>query len=191
MVAKILPLFLSQSRVRVQVLHSKYLVCLVQMNYPWGINMRDEKLTKILKKHFHEFDTTGFNPLDFMHRFGSPIEALLYSKLIWPDFIEIEGMVFLKNWIEDEDDARKIKAALQKNHGDKALTEKSFNSFEISFFFGSKADDANPSEYLELAKALQQSWSTKLSSLFPSLKYLVEIIEPNNEQEVGIIFYRA
>lgn len=153
--------------------------------------MQNEWLTSSLKKYYRDFDTTGFNHLDFIHRFGSPLEVLLYSMLVWPDFVEIEGMVFLKDWVEDEDDVKRIKNVLLKNRGDKSETEKSFNNFELASFFGPKSGDIENKGYLELAKVLKDSWSAKLQRDFPGKIYRVEVIEPKGNQDTGILFYGA
>src|ERR1700722_17834197 len=94
---------------------------------------------KVLIDHLKEFhakaDTSNFKVLDFVSAFGSPLEALAYSYLFWPDFVEFEGMIFLKALIEDEEDRSQIRRALAKFPTRKEV-EQSFNQFVIpdSFF---------------------------------------------------------
>jgi hypothetical protein len=56
--------------------------------------MHVELLIQHLKKFRAEADTSNFDVLDFVSAFGNPLEALAYSYLFWPDFIEFEGMGF-------------------------------------------------------------------------------------------------
>jgi hypothetical protein len=62
--------------------------------------MLEQDLIKRLSTLYAEEDTTNFNVLDYVYVFGSPLQALMYSKLFWPEFIEIEDMVVVvpKNW---------------------------------------------------------------------------------------------
>jgi len=57
--------------------------------------MLEQDLIKRLSTLYAEKDTTNFNALDYVYAVGSPLQALMYSKLFWPEFIEIEDMVFL------------------------------------------------------------------------------------------------
>jgi hypothetical protein len=46
-------------------------------------------------------DPAGFTALDFVGALGSVGNALLYSRLFWPEFIEVDGMVFIKDYVDD------------------------------------------------------------------------------------------
>ena len=69
--------------------------------------------------------------LDFVAAFGSPLQALMYSRLFWPEFVKIGGMVFLKESMEYEDDRRRLADALEHYEGDLTRTEQSFNLLEV------------------------------------------------------------
>ena len=47
-----------------------------------------------LSKKYSGHDTTNFGVSDFLAAFGSPVDALLYLRLFWPEFVCFEGMVF-------------------------------------------------------------------------------------------------
>ena len=55
--------------------------------------MTSEELVVELTRLHADQNTKNFNAYDFISAFGSPLEAVMYSKLFWPDFIEIKGMV--------------------------------------------------------------------------------------------------
>jgi hypothetical protein len=99
-----------------------------------------------LREKYKEHDTHGFNFFDLLHLVGSPLDALLYAQLFWPDFIEIDGMVFLKQMIEDEDDKARLSQALKRFNGDKTQVEKSFNLVEIPYLFGKRLMESTDDE---------------------------------------------
>ena len=70
--------------------------------------MRHEELVECLRRLYPERDTTGFGVFDFLHAEGSPLLAIFYSWLFWPEFVEIDGMVFLKETIEDDADRNRV-----------------------------------------------------------------------------------
>ena len=59
--------------------------------------MKCRDLLLVFQKRYKGHDSAGFNYFDFLHAQGSPFNALFYSPLFWPEFIEIDGMVFLQN----------------------------------------------------------------------------------------------
>jgi hypothetical protein len=113
--------------------------------------MDDKLLIEHLKEVHARADTSNFNLLDFVSAFGNPLDALAYSKLFWPDFIEFEGMIFLKNNVEDDEDRSRIRAALS-NFGTPREVEMSFNQFLIpEDCFSAHYSVANDEESLYLA----------------------------------------
>lgn len=48
------------------------------------------------QRKYKDHDSIGFNYFDFLHAQGSPFNALFYSQLFWPEFVEVDGMVFCK-----------------------------------------------------------------------------------------------
>ncbi len=55
----------------------------------------------------------------------------MYSRLFWPEFVEIEGMIFLKESMEDEADRQRLADTLERYGGDRTQTEQSFNLVEV------------------------------------------------------------
>ena len=76
--------------------------------------MEDDYLLKRLRQLHRDLDTTNFDVLDFVAAFGSPLEALMYPRLFWPEFVEVAGMVFLKESMEDEEDRQRLADALKR-----------------------------------------------------------------------------
>ena len=154
--------------------------------------MRDESLIDRLKKLHASADTSNFNVLDFVSAFGNPLEALAYSKLFWPDFLEFEGMIFLKDFVEDEEDRSKIRGALSE-FGSSKEVEKSFNQFLIpEIFFSAHYSDAKEEEALYLAELITAMWGARLAQLFPNKKCVVQLQLPEETGEgPTIIVFQA
>jgi hypothetical protein len=154
--------------------------------------MDDELLIGHLRKFHVDANTSNFNVLDFVSAFGGPLYALAYSKLFWPDFVEFEGMIFLKENVEDEEDRSRIRLALAKFPALKDV-EQSFNQFTVpdSFFsagLGTTSDDENS----ELAARIAGMWKARLARLFPDRKCIVELEGPEeNGEGPTIIVYQA
>jgi len=153
--------------------------------------MRDEDLLV----HFRDVkcngqDSSGFNFFDFLHAHGSPLDALFYSRLFWPEFVEIDGMVFLKETIEDGDDKIRLGKTLKRYEGDKTKTEQSFNITEIPSLFGKKLAETTDEEDLVLAERLAEMWQHRLRVIYPNRKFIVQALSTEETGgEVGVNFY--
>lgn len=135
-------------------------------------------------------DTSGFNYFDFLHALGSSLDALFYSRLFWPEFVEINGMVFLKETIEDDDDKDRLDEALERYGGDKTKTEQSFNITEIPSLFGKNLAETTDEEDFVLAERLAEMWQHRLRLIYPDRKFTVQILSAEETGgEVGVVFY--
>jgi len=160
------------------------------MNCHQDTDMDDTKLLERLRVLYPDRDMREFNVLDALHAEGSPLLALLYARLFWPEFVEIDGMVFLKETIEDEDDRRRLREAFEHYGHDRTQTEKSFNLVELEDLFGTHAGETSDDEDHDLLERLRQMWSARLSQLFPAQRFRVELI-PNEQTggSVGLLFW--
>ena len=146
-------------------------------------------VTDILKTKFTNQETVGFTPFDFIHKYGSPLSALLHSHLFWPDFVEIDDMVFLQYEFEDENDYKRLKEALEHYQWNRRAVEESFNVVEISSFFGKSTGDVSDEGYQVLASIVCDTWSAKLKHQFPSRRFEIDILDiDDTDGEIAIIF---
>jgi hypothetical protein len=154
--------------------------------------MRDRLLIDHLKEFHKKADTSNFNVLDFVAAFGSPLDALAYSKLFWPDFLEFEGMIFLKDFVEDEEDRSRIRSALSKLSTPREV-EQSFNQFMIpDAFFSAGLGTTTDEENIYLAERISEMWEARLARLFPNKKCVVELQLPDQTKEgATIVVYQA
>lgn len=144
-----------------------------------------------LRKKYAGHDTTNFNIADFLGAFGSPVDAVMYLRLFWPEFIRFEGMVFLKETIEDEDDRRRVREGLKRYGGDKPRTEQSFNLVEVPCgIFSRGAAESSDEVDRFLVEKLVELWKCRLAVEFPEQEFVVEAIPPEeNAGERGVTFY--
>ncbi|MCI0530192.1 MAG: hypothetical protein L0Y56_22340 [Nitrospira sp.] len=154
--------------------------------------MKDEQLINRLRTKYTELNTTGFNVFDFLHAEGSGLEALMYARLFWPEFIEIDDMVFLKETVENEDDRKRVGEAFEYYEKDRCKTEQSFNLVEIHSLFGRRSGETTDAEDRQLAELLAEMWRYRLQLLYPYRRFLVEVLEPEQTGgEVAVMFYQS
>ena len=137
-----------------------------------------------------EQDATGFQYFDFLHARGSPRQALFYSGLFWPQFVEFDGMVFLEGTIEDESDRQRVRDAVHRYEGDRVKTEQSFNTMEIPSLFGGRATETTEEEDEFLASQICAMWTARLRELFPSRVFSVEVVPADETGEIAVRFYQ-
>lgn len=123
-------------------------------------------------------DTKGFNAFDFVHAFGSESEALRYASLFWPDFVEVEGMIFLATTIETDDDRRRVTETFERNQQDPIKTEQAFNFVEITSLFGCSLSEGDDEVDRLLAELLSQMWAARLKGLFPMRSFKFDLVKP-------------
>ena len=153
--------------------------------------MKDKELIQRLRARGPHRDTTGFNLFDFLHTEGCGLDALLYSRLFWPEFVEMNQMVFLKETFEDEDDWRRLAEAFEHYGKDYRKTEQSFNLVEIPSLFGRRVGETTDEDDHWLAERLAEMWSYRLQVLYPHRHFVVEVLEPEQTGgEVAVIFYQ-
>lgn len=152
----------------------------------------DDGLIAELTKKYSDQDTTNFGVLDFISAFGSPLDALAYCRLFRPRFVELEGMVFRQECLEDDEDQKSVLGTLQRFGGDKVRTERSFNLVEVpSGLFSRQAGESSNEADQELARQLVELWSFSLARAFPDRSYIVETVTPEETGgEIGVVFYR-
>ena len=71
-----------------------------------------------------QIDAATFNIRDVIYACGSPLDALVYSRLLWPEFVEVEGMVFVEGTIESQEDRQRLAEALKEYGNDLTVTER-------------------------------------------------------------------
>jgi len=154
--------------------------------------MNEEVLIDHLKGFYAKEDTSNFKVLDFVSAFGNPLQALAYSYLFWPDFVEFENMIFHQGAIEDEEDRAQIRIAMSK-FSTRQEVEQSFNQFLIpDDLFAAGLSTTTEEENLYLAERIAEMWKVRVTRLFPTRKCVVELQLGDETQEgPTIVVYQA
>lgn len=153
--------------------------------------MTSEELVVELTRLHADQNTKNFNAYDFISAFGSPLEAVMYSKLFWPDFIEIKGMVIRSDVIDDESDRNRIIEALQLCNDEAQQVEYSFNrlDFPYGIFATKRAYECSEIIMEEMLKTLVEMWRYRLSQLFQDRRFNV-VIEIDDDGTYFITFFQ-
>jgi len=111
----------------------------------------------------------------YLNEFYDLNAALAFSKLFFPDFVEIDGCVILgfrydpnifKQWKEEFGE-------------DLSSIERYCNMYDVQDYFhiNHRNDEIEVSQIDELAMVLKASWEANCKLLYPSCSYKVDIFE--------------
>jgi hypothetical protein len=150
----------------------------------------DEALLDALQRRVVVQDTTGFTVLDFLYAAGSPVDALLYARLFWPELLEVDGAVLLASSVEDEADLARVRASLrERGH---AETERRYNLRELSDLFGHGLGEIDDDQAADLLARLATMWRCRLQDAFPERRFAVEVLSAaDTGGDIGICFHQS
>ncbi len=155
------------------------------------MNLNARELAERLRMKYSNLDATNFNVLDFLGPIGSPLDALMYARLFWPEFVEVDGMVFRKETMEDRDDRDRLAQALGRL-GNPCEIEKSFNLVEVpSGLFSRAIGESTEQEDRLICVLLCEMWCACLRMTYPARSFDVQIWEPERTGgEIGVVFFQ-
>lgn len=149
----------------------------------------ERRLPARLKRHYGQGDwpPDEWEPADFLHCFGTVPGALLYAVLLVPEFIEVEGCVFLKDlgvrppggWGVVARRVRQARAASPEAL--RAFVE-SCNWVEIPYLFADRA--GGDEDCAALAALTVEAWRARLLDRFPGRRFEVGVIGPEESGSV-------
>jgi hypothetical protein len=126
--------------------------------------------------------TEPWDRADYLHAFGNLRDPLLYAALFVPEFVEVEGFIFLKElgvqleggWAEV---AGAVERARQTSTEALKRSVDNFNWVEVPYLV---IDDGSASEQeIEvLAGAIAQGWRGQLRDRFPDRCFVVRVLNP-------------
>jgi len=150
----------------------------------------EDSLLDILRRRLPEQDTSGFTLADFVYAAGSPVDALLYSQLFWPELLEIDGAVLLRDGVEDEDDFARVRASVRERGP--VETERRFNLRELSDLFGKGLAEIDDEHAEVLLARLAEMWRGRLHERFPERRFTVEVLTADETGgDIGICFHQT
>lgn len=130
----------------------------------------------------------GFTVYDVLHANGSPLDAVMYAHLFWPEFVTVDDMTFLPFTVEDEQDQKRVRERRSLLSG-ATNVERELNHIEVAELFGRRRGETSPEEDAMLAQFLAEMWAAKLKADFPSKQFCVQILEPTADAEITVTLY--
>lgn len=113
--------------------------------------------------------------------------AVAYTSLVWPQFIEVHGMVFREGVTQSDVDGWLAHTAHEKK-----AVEATINHLHIlDIQHPGIWSEATENQLKFLGETLQASWAAKLKIDFPGRHFAVEFIEGSSEdlREYQVLFY--
>ena len=150
--------------------------------------MTEQEVIGDIRSHYSDDDKGDFDVADFIWRHGTVIEAIMYSRLFWPDFTESLGCVVLKDRIDTEEAKARWSKAISENM-DLSEVEESFNLVELPSDVFSRREDTTDEQVEHLARCLVDMWRGKLQLEYPNRAFVVRVLSPDETGgDVGITF---
>ena len=120
----------------------------------------DAALLERLRRRFPDRTRAASRCWTFIYAAGSPVDALLYSRLFWPELLEVDGAVLLRDGVEDEDDLARVRASVRERGP--VETERRFNLRELSDLFGKGLGEIDDDQAEMLLARLAEMWRGRL-----------------------------
>ena len=120
---------------------------------------------------------------------GSFSLAAGYASLVWPRFIEIDGMIFREGVTRSM-----VESWMASAHHDKKAVEATINHLHIlDVQHPGIWSDANETQLCFIGETLRASWASKLARDFPDRKFVVEFVQgtPENMREYQVFFFES
>jgi hypothetical protein len=151
--------------------------------------LKHQIVEALQRRYPQQLDKTD-DLLDLVWRHGTLLDALMYRELFWPEFVEIDGMVFWRGQTYEED-AERIRTTLASKNGDRTATEQSYNYVEIPPLFGNPDPSGDTSDEMDddLVRSLVEMWHAKLRNAYPNRNFVVEFVPADAGANVGLLFY--
>jgi|SRR5579864_54526 len=112
-----------------------------------------------------------------------------YAQLLWPNFVEYDGCIFMGDEVDEEN----YRAFLKRTKGDKTRVEAVMNHEHILDLFSRSHHEAPTRDViLYIGRLMKDVWQTKLNADFPGRRITVKFLEENVEDLVDyqITFYQ-
>ncbi len=135
-------------------------------------------LMSALRELHADADSTGFDEGDALHAWGDPVHCLMYAQLLWPEFVVVDGHVFLRFFAPEPPAPGSVPARGTEEPG--ALA--GYNWIEVGYLFASRAGSDEMGRVL--ANVLREIWSAKLLRDFPDREFSVRVLEPEQTGSV-------
>lgn len=186
------PMYTSRSKAK--GLGRRYVMCgqLGQRSFQSSVIAMDDStfMTRFYPAYRSAYDgalPTGFTALDFVGALGSVSGALLYSRLLLPEFVEVDGMILLKDVVDDLGGPQGVRAR-RPQYPDAISLEQELNTFCINLNFPNSLKDSVEGDDRLLAEQLALAWKSRLCQVYPNREFATGVIE--EEGEASVFFHQ-
>lgn len=151
--------------------------------------MVTDRILDALHRNFGQSGYENFSAHDFLHAEGSAKNAILYSTLFFPEFIEVDGVVLLKMNVADQVNLDRFRLLKASEKQSQCELEKSFNFLEIAYCFCSGRDQLKSVDEELLAELVAESWKCHLKGSFPHRNFIVRVCRPGEISDVFAVCF--
>jgi hypothetical protein len=148
----------------------------------------DLSLLQRLHERFPGDDTSNFDLMDFIYAKGSAFTALWYSRLFWPEFVEIDGMIFFKESMSSREQRQRLAEAVQELGHDRRGIEEAINVVYAAGIF--QRHDTTDEEFQWLLERLVEMWASRLRNVYPERHFRVELLDADDWDDVRPVFFQ-
>jgi hypothetical protein len=129
----------------------------------------------------------GIDPESWVGCRGNFQLAAAYSLIFWPDFTEMDGMVF-----RGKMDRETLDSWLRNCGDNRQSVERVVNHIHISSLHHHGCPDASVERLIFLGNVLKEIYAAKLAAQFPHRNFVVELYEPEDKDlgEYQLTFYQ-
>lgn len=116
-----------------------------------------------------EFDwIPELTPLTWLQHVGSFGQAIAFSDLFWPDFIEFDGCILRA----DQFDEANYREWLKSTQGDRGAVEAVINHTHLTDLFAHQNYQPTREQVIKVGYILKEMWQAKLDRDFPGRCYV-------------------
>lgn len=153
------------------------------------INSTNRLLDTFARQHFPQTPDQECSFEDYIHLYGSPSEAIIYSTLYMPQLTKVGDSILLQTAVDTAEERSRFQEAA-KSHKSLSALEASYNFVEVAYLFA-KRDELTVEEEVLLAHRIKDAWSGWLMIQHPDRTFKVEVLSPEETgSSVGVHFYQ-
>ncbi|WP_395502335.1 hypothetical protein [Ectopseudomonas mendocina] len=115
-----------------------------------------------------------------------PEDALIFSKLLFPDFVEVDGCVVLKSKF----DMNNFLIWMAKMDGVTSSVERILNHTHMYDIFGGCEDDVSDLIFEQLGRVIAFSWGQALKKNFPEKIFCVDFSFSDTDYGPVVTFWQ-
>lgn len=129
----------------------------------------------------------GIDPEGWIACEGNFTLASAYSLIFWPEFVELDGMVFRAPM-----DRQSLESWKRSGAGGSGELEALVNHLHILDLHHAGCPDASLERIVHLGSVLREIYAAKLAAQFPDKSFVVEFYEPEDKklQDYQLTFFQ-